>query len=294
MKELKGKNVLVTGGSRGLGPLIAHALAARGANVAVAARSRGPLERVSREIIDRHQVTGVAVAADLGTAEGREQVVAAARDALGSIDVLVNNAGIEWVARYPEIDPATIERVVATNLLAPMLLTRLVLPEMIARGSGHVVTVSSMAGKKGPPYAASYAATKAGINEWSGALRTELRGTGVGVSLVAPGFVAEAGMFAVYQRRAPWIAGESKPEKVAAAVVRAITRDRAEILVNPGPVRLMLVVDALSPRLVTWLYHKGGVHRFYREQAEINARQLEEQGEPTSGDGGDAEPDRDR
>lgn len=292
MKQLKGKNVLVTGGSRGLGPLIAHALAARGANVAVAARSREPLEQVSREISDRHRVAGVAVAADLGTAEGREQAVAATRAALGSIDVLVNNAGIEWVASYPEIEPATIEQIVTTNLLAPMLLTRLVLPEMLARGSGQIVNISSMAGKKGPPYAATYAATKAGINEWSGALRAELRGTGVGVSLVSPGFVAETGMFAVYRRRAPWIAGESKPDKVAAAVVRAIARDRAEIVVNPGPVRLMVVVNALSPRLMTWLYRKGGVHRFYREQAELNARQLEDQAPRAPGDGGDSELDR--
>lgn len=276
MKDLAGKNVLVTGGSRGLGPVIAHALAAQRANVAVAARSRGPLEEVSRDIASRHGVESVAIAADLGSTDGRREAVARARAALGSIDVLVNNAGVEWVARYSEIDPATIEQIVTTNLLAPMLLTRLVLPEMIERGRGHVVNISSMAGKKGPPFAASYAATKAGINEWSGALRVELEGTGVGVSLVSPGFITESGMFAEYQRRAPRIAGESRPDAVATAVVRAIVKNRPEIIVNPGPVRLMIVVNALSPRLMTWIYRKGGVHRFYSEQAEINARSLED------------------
>lgn len=276
MKELAGKNVLVTGGSRGLGPLIAHALAARRANVAVVARSRGSLEETSREIAARYGVESVAVAVDLGSAEGREEAVARTRAALGSIDILVNNAGVEWIAPYSEIEPTTIQQILTTNLLAPMFLTRLVLPEMVSRGSGHVVNISSMAGKKGPPFAATYAATKAGINEWSGALRVELRGTGVGVSVVSPGFVAETGMFAEYQRRPPRIAGESKPAVVAEAVVRAIVKNRAEIIVNPGPVRAMIVINAISPRLMTWLYRKGGVHRFYREQAEINAEKPED------------------
>ena len=101
-------------------------------------------------------------------------------------------------------------------------------------------------------------------------MRTELRGTGVSSSVVTPGFVSEVGMFAVYERRAPRIAGESSPAKVAEAVVTAIVSDRPEVLVNPGPVRLMLVANAISPSFMRWVFSKTGVHDFYREEAANN------------------------
>jgi len=163
-----------------------------------------------------------------------------------------------------------IEQMVQTNLIAPLILSRLVLPEMIARGSGHVVMMSSLGGKKGSPYSATYAATKAGLIEWTSGVREELRGTGVSASVICPGFVSEAGMFAVYGKRAPRLSGESPPEKVADAVVHAIERDVPEIIVNPGPKRLLTITNAISPRAVSWLLRRFGVYEFYRQQAEDN------------------------
>jgi short-subunit dehydrogenase len=145
---------------------------------------------------------------------------------------------------------------------------------MIERGRGHVVMMSSFGGKKGSPYSATYAATKAGLIAWTSGLRIELQGTGVGASVISPGFVSEAGMFAVRTQDAPRVLGTSTPEAVAEAVVRAIRKDVFEIVVNPGPVKLGLMLDQLSPGLTRWLLEKAGVYDYYRKQAEEERQSL--------------------
>ena len=111
----------------------------------------------------------------------------------------------------------------------------------------------------------------AALIAWSGGVREELRGSGVGASVICPGFVSDAGMFADYRKRAPRIAGETTPQKVADAVVRCVEKDVAEIIVNPGPVRLMLLADALHPSIMTRVLRRFGVYEFFRRQAEENA-----------------------
>jgi len=278
MKRIRGWNALLTGGSRGLGPFIGHALARAGVNLAIAARSLRELEQVARELRS-NDVRVEALEADLTVPSERDALVGRAADALGPIDLLVNNAGMEWVSRFSIMPPSVIEQMISLNFAAPAVLTRALLPGMLDRGRGHILTLSSLGGKKGSPYSATYAGTKAALSAWSAGLREELRGTGVGASVVCPGFVSEAGMFAVYRKRAPRIAGESTPDQVATAVLRAIRKDRAEIVVNPGPTRLMFVADAASPRLMSWVLRKAGVYDFYREQAKQNEVQLTE-GEP--------------
>jgi short-subunit dehydrogenase len=147
---------------------------------------------------------------------------------------------------------------------------------MIERGSGHVVMMSSLGGKKGSPYSATYAATKAGLIAWTSGLRIELQGTGVSASVICPGFVSGAGMFAERTQEAPRVLGTSSPEAVAQAVVRAIRRDVFEIIVNPGPVRLGLVFEHLSPRFARWALEKAGVYDYYRRQAEEERKSLRE------------------
>ncbi len=270
MKELSDRVVLLTGGSRGLGPVIARAFASRGANVALVARGQEALSKVADEI-GQLGVRAVAIPADVTKLEELQGVVEQVHDALGPIDVLVNNAGIEWVSGFEELTPALIEKIVTTNLTATMWLTRLVLPEMLERGSGHVVTISSLGGKKGSPYSATYAGTKAALIEWSQGLRSELRDRGVDVSVVCPGFVAATGMFADYGKRAPRIAGESQPEEVADATLAAVLENRSEVIVNPGPTRLMLLANAVSPDLMSWLLGASGLHAFYRQLSAQNA-----------------------
>jgi short-subunit dehydrogenase len=189
MKDLRGKSAVLTGASRGLGPYIARALARKGVNLALAARTADAVEATAKEA-SALGVRAIAVPTDVTNQASRERLLERAVAANGPIDILVNNAGIEWVCEYAKMSAEQIEQMIQTNLVAPLILSRLVLPEMIARGSGHVVMMSSLGGKKGSPYSATYAATKAGLIEWTSGVREELRGTGVSASVICPGFVA--------------------------------------------------------------------------------------------------------
>jgi short-subunit dehydrogenase len=269
LKNLSGKNALLTGGSRGLGPYIGRALAGEGVNVALTARSEADLQTVAGELAAMG-VKAKAIPADITDAASRTKLLDQVRAELGGIDILVNNAGIERVSLYTRLSPEFIEKMIQTNLAAPLLLTRLLLPEMMRQGSGHIVTISSMGGKKGSPYSATYAATKAGLIEWTRGLREELRETGVSASVICPGFVVGAGMFAVYGKRAPRIVGETTPEKVADAVIRSIRKDVGETIVNPGPTRPIMVLDAIHPGMGAWILRTFGVYDFYRRQSEEN------------------------
>jgi short-subunit dehydrogenase len=277
MKELRGKNALLTGGSRGIGPYIARRLAERGVNVALAARSESALRSVADDLAGSGVRTAI-LPVDVGDVAARDDLPERAVAALGPIDILINNAGVEWIYSYVKLAPDDIERMVRVNLIAPMILTRLMLPGMIERGVGQVINMASMGGKKGNPYSATYAGTKAALIEWTGAVRAELQGTGVSASVVCPGFIKDQGMFAELGISAPRIAGESTPEQVAEGTMRALEGDLAEVIVNPGPVKLMLVLNAISPRLATWAYRSIGVHGMYRKQAKRHESEPEERG----------------
>ncbi len=273
MKNLQERTALVTGASRGLGPYVARALARQGVNLVLTARSADALEDVAREMTGLG-VKAVPIPADITDAAAREALLEQAKTAIGPLDILINNAGMEWVSRYTSMSPEDIETMVRTNLVAPLLLSRLVLPDMRERADGHIVMMSSLGGKKGSPYSATYAATKAGLIEWTSGIREELRGTGVSASVICPGFVTEAGMFAEYHKRAPKMVGETTPEKVADAVIRAIGDDVGEIVVNPGPVKLSAIMNAVSPTFTSWLLRTFGVYEFYRDQADENERSV--------------------
>ena len=130
----------------------------------------------------------LAVPSDVTKAADRQALVARAQAEFGRIDVLVNNAALEELGHYAEQDPATLERIIATNLLAPMLLARAVLPAMLAERCGHIVNIASLAGRTGMPFGAAYSGSKGGLAEWSISLAAELRDSGVAVSVICPGF----------------------------------------------------------------------------------------------------------
>jgi len=161
MQELQGRNALVTGGSGGIGVHIARALAGAEMNVVVSGRREDVLASVVDDIRGRG-VRAEAVTADLAVRERVESLIGQAEAAIGPLDVLVNNAGVELTSSFTKLSPDELSSLVDVNLTAPMLLTRAVLPGMLERGRGHVVFISSVAGKAGPAYDAPYAATKAG------------------------------------------------------------------------------------------------------------------------------------
>jgi len=188
------------------------ALTARGGRVVALARHGDRLAGVGER----------QVAWDLAEPEGLA-------DEVGPVDVLVNNAGFGWagpVAATPDL-----ERLVAVNLVAPMTLARAFVPAMVAAGRGHVVNVASIAGYVGPRDEAVYAATKGGLIAFSESLRYELRGTGVGVTLVAPGVIATE----FFDRRgSPYARAWPRPippARVAEAIADAIEHDRDEVFV---------------------------------------------------------------
>ena len=264
--NLGNAHALVTGGSRGIGPRIARALLARGASVTITARTRGDLELI-RHRLDSDRVA--AVTADVTNPGDRVRLLAEAESALGPVDVLVNNAGIEEVAPFAGQAGTTIARIVATNLDAPMQIARLVLPGMLERARGHIVNVSSIAGKAAVPYNTAYAATKHGLNGFTYSLRSELRGTGVGVSAVLPGYVEEVGLFSRWaDTRVPRGSGaRTTARKVAAAVVRAIERDLVEVLVSGLLPRLSDLALAISPRMSDALARRTGAYGLLEKQA---------------------------
>ena len=264
--DLQGAHVLLTGGSRGIGPYIARALLARGAKVTLTARSEEDLARVREELgPDR-----VAIApGDVSVEAQREKMVVGAEEAFGPVDVLVNNAGIESVLPFPEFEEDEIRRVIDVNLEAPIQLTRLVVPGMIERGKGHVVNISSLSGRTGPPYHTIYSSTKHGLVGFSAALRNELKGTGVSASVICPGYITEAGMFAEERGMEPpkksgaW----GTPRDVARAVVRAIEKDVPDIIVAKGMAKLADVAFAISPRFVDAVARRTGGYRPQEETA---------------------------
>lgn len=179
--ELRGRHVVVTGGSRGIGEATAREFAARGARVTVVARSEESLGRVAAAI------GGHALVADLSDDATVDSLIERIEREHGPVDVLVNNAGLETSTPFAVEDPREIRAVTRLNLETSMLLTRHALPGMLARGAGHVVMVSSLAGTAGFPGMSPYCATKAGVLNFAASLERELRGSGVGVTVLAPG-----------------------------------------------------------------------------------------------------------
>ena len=237
--ELRGAVCLVTGASSGIGRAVALRLTAEGAEVVALGRDAHALAAVGART----------VVCDLGSPGAWR----AAAEEAGPVDVLVNNAGVGLAAPFARTSPEDVERLVAVNLVAPMLLTRAVLRGMLERGRGHVVNVASIVAHTGSPEEAVYAATKGGLLAFSESLRQELRGTGVGVSVVTPG-VIESAFFErrgrPYERRWP---RPLPPEHVADAVVRAVRDERAELFVPTwmaGPARLRGAFPGVFRRLV--------------------------------------------
>jgi short-subunit dehydrogenase len=273
MFEIENCRAVLTGASRGIGVVIAEALADAGAELVVAARSAQELDEVA-ERVSRRGRRVVAVPTDVADQAALERLVASARRELGGIDLLVNNAGIETFAYYEDLSVAEIDRYLAVNLRAPMQLSRMVLPEMLERNRGHLVHIASLAGLGPTPYGEPYGATKAGLVGFSRSLRASLqsRGKTVGSSVVCPGFVVDTGMYANAQRdygaQAPAQMGKCTPQAVADAVISAIEEDQAEVIVNSMPVRPLLAVGAVSPRLLEWLTKKFNAEKVLREVAD--------------------------
>ncbi|HWC09496.1 MAG TPA: SDR family oxidoreductase, partial [Solirubrobacterales bacterium] len=187
--ELSGRTALLTGATGGLGRAIARSLAGRGATLVLSARKPEALQELAKELPgEGHRV----LPADLAEEGAAERLAA---EAAGT-EILVANAGLPAAGRMEDFTPEQVVRALRVNLEAPMLLAQALYPAMLENRSGHLVFVSSLAGKSPAPRSSIYNAPKFGLRGFALGLRTDLGPQGVGVSVVSPGFIREAGMFA--------------------------------------------------------------------------------------------------
>jgi short-subunit dehydrogenase len=253
---------------------MAHELARTGANLALVAYPGLDLDQV-RQQVEQLGAKAIAIKFNLMDTERLPELLAQVEAQLGPVDVLINNAGVEFTSAYHELDAARIHETIRVNLEAPMMLTRLVLPGMLARRRGHIVNISSLAGAAKPAFQEPYSATKAGLISFTGAVRASYRAQGVSASVVIPGFV-EAGIYErlskVAGRQAPLLLGTCTPERVAKAVRRAVERDRPEVHVTRYPVRPLLALSVLSPRLGAWITDITGANAFFRDAVEASKK----------------------
>ena len=235
---LEGARVLLTGASGGLGEVLARRLAAERCELVLSGRRVDALDALAGELGAR------ALVADLAQREAVERL---AQDA-GAIDVLIANAALPASGRIAALSPLDIDRALEVNLRAPIALAHRLAPAMVARGRGHLVFIGSLSGKAPSGGASIYSATKAGLRAFALALRVELAPAGVGVSLVSPGFIDDAGMFTDTAIRLPRGMSTTTSGAVSEAVVRAIVRNRGEIDVAALPMRLGAVAANLAPQ----------------------------------------------
>jgi short-subunit dehydrogenase len=239
--RLPGKTALLTGATGGLGRAIATALAERGASLMLSSRKGDELERLAQALPGGGHRT---IVSDLAVEGEALRLVGAA----GQVDVLVANAGLPASGRLEGFSQEEIERALRVNLESPVRMARELVPPMIERGEGHLVFLSSISGKAATARASLYAATKFGLRGFALCLRDDLRSSGVGVSVISPGAIREAGMFADSGAGMPMV-GTGTPEQVGAAVARAIEHNRAEITVAPLRQRLLSRIAINAPEL---------------------------------------------
>jgi short-subunit dehydrogenase len=249
--NLAGRTVLLTGATGGLGQAIARRLRAAGAELILTGRRADVLDGLAAETGAR------ALAVDLADAAAVEGLAAECAD----VDVLVANAGLPASGQLTSFSIEELDRALAVNLRAPMVLARHLAERMVTRRSGHLVFMSSLAGKVGTPRSSVYSATKFGLRGFAQSLREDLRPSGVGVSAIFPGFVRDAGLFHDSGAKVPPWVGTVAPGDVAEAVLRAIESDRGEVDVAPLGLRAGTKVAGLAPDLAASVSRKLGGQR---------------------------------
>ncbi len=238
--DLSGRSTLLTGATGGLGRAIAAAMAAKGAKLILSGRKAEALEAMAAELPGEGHRT---IPSDLAEPGAAEKLAAEA----GEVDILLANAGLPGTGRLPDYSSEQLTGTLRVNLEAPILLARALEPGMLRKGSGHMVFISSLSGKSATPLSSIYNATKFGLRGFALGLRTDLDPCGVGVSLVSPGTIREAGMYS--DSGAPPIPGlgTGTPAQVANAVVKAIEHNKVEVTVAPIQQRMLAHFALASP-----------------------------------------------
>jgi dehydrogenase/reductase SDR family protein 7B len=255
-----GQVVWITGASQGIGASLARAFAKEGARLVLTARSREDLEQVALSCTPAQVAV---LPADLSDLDALDALSARAIQAFGQVDVLVNNAGISQRGRAVHTDLSVLQRLMDLNFFAPIALTRAVLPAMLERGRGQIAVTSSVAGHVGTPLRSGYCASKHAIQGWFDSLRAELHGTGVGVTILSPGYIrTDISLRALAEDGSPHGklgAGNAKgihPDRCAARMVDAIAAGRREVFIGGWEIAAVYLKRWL-PGLVARLIHRA-------------------------------------
>jgi short-subunit dehydrogenase len=262
--QLAGATVLLTGATGGLGRAIAQALAERDATLILSGRSGEALEQLASELPGSGHIS---IPADLAEAGAAAKLVSDA----GDFDVMIANAGLRGAGPLTDYSHEQIQGAIRVNLEAPIEMARAAMERMAKRGSGQMVFIASLAGKAASPRSSLYNATKFGLRGFALGLRADLAPSGVGVSIVSPGFVRDAGMFANSGAKPPPGLGTTTPDRVADAVVRAIEGNRMEIAVAPLTQRVGAHLAMASPT-IGLRAQSGGLGRRAAAEATVGER----------------------
>ena len=253
---IRGKVVLVTGASGDIGKAICHAFAAQGGLIVLTGRQPATLHPIAAEIETQYDVETLVVPADITVESDLKRLIETVEQHFGRIDVVVNQASDLLGGPLEELNPRRVRDLLHVNLTGAIRLTQLVIPGMVARRHGHIVNVSSMVSLICPPGTAVYAASKLGLNAFSDVLRRELRGTGVHVSYMMPGWTSNTTFSRVDEddmresgilNPLIWV---DPPELVAQAIVDAVRFNRPDVLFG-GP---LVTVGAALARIFPGLY----------------------------------------
>ena len=257
------RTALVTGASSGIGRAFAVALARRGVDIVAVARRQDRLEELAAELGREHGRSVEVLPADLSDPAGLAAVEARLADPARPVDVLINGAGFGTAGRFTDSNVDVEQQEIDVNISALMRLTRAAVPPMVARGTGAVVNVSSLAGHQPLPWWSTYAATKAYVTSFSRALAAELKGTGVRVLTLMPGFTRTE--FHKHDYLTPdlipgpaWMTADA----VAEAALRGLERGRSES--TPGwHMKVVGVASRLSPWPLTRLVLRLGTRKVW-------------------------------
>jgi len=259
--KISGATALITGATGGIGQAIARALHERGAKLILTGRRTEVLEPLAQELGAR------TLAVDLVDPGEVDRLASEA----GTVDILIANAALPATGTLETFTMQEIDRALAVNLRAPIALAHAFAPGMVARGSGHLLFMSSLSGKAATPHSLMYNATKFGLRGFALGLRADLREQGVGVSVVMPGFISDAGMFADSGAELPTGVGTRTPEDVARASVRVIERNRAEAEVAPLTMRLGTAFASLAPDAAATVSRRFGSEKIAADMASGNS-----------------------
>jgi uncharacterized protein len=254
---LSGKTVLLTGATGGIGHAIARRLHGAGAKLILTGRRTDVLDGLVAEL------GAQSLAADLAD----RAAVSRLAEECADVDILVANAALPASGALLSFSEEQLDRALDVNLRAPIVLARVLGERMAARRSGHLVFISSLSGKTGAPATSVYSATKFGLRGFGQGLRGDLRTHGVGVSVVFPGFISDAGMFADANVSLPRGVGTSTPQQVADSVADAIEHNRGEVDVAPLPMRVGAAFAGLAPELSATLSRRAGSEQLAGDMA---------------------------